>query len=54
VEVERFTRKTWLCKKCFQGNVWFTSDETFDGAYDRYHYHCRSCEFRWTVVHEVD
>ena len=29
-------------------------DETYDGAYDRYHYHCRTCGFRWSVVDETD
>ena len=44
----------WPCKQCGEKNVYFTSDETFDGAYDRYHYHCHSCGKRWTVVDECD
>ena len=32
----------------------YTSDETFDGAYDRYHYICNKCGKSWTVVDEVD
>jgi DNA-directed RNA polymerase subunit M/transcription elongation factor TFIIS len=44
----------WPCKSCGKGQVWFTTDETFDGAYDRYHYHCRACGKRWSVVSEVD
>ncbi len=44
----------WPCKHCKVADVWFTSDETFDGAYDRYHYRCHSCGKQWTVVDETD
>lgn len=46
--------KPWPCKKCSEPTVWYTSDETYDGAYDRYHYRCRSCGLQWSVVDEVD
>jgi len=46
--------KDWPCKFCKEPTVFFTSDETYDGAYDRYHYHCHSCEKIWTVVAEYD
>jgi len=44
----------WPCKYCKQPTVFHTTDETFDGAYDRYHYHCHSCGSRWTIVDECD
>lgn len=44
----------WPCKYCKVPDVWYTSDETFDGAYDRYHYHCHACGARWLVVAEFD
>jgi transposase-like protein len=44
----------WHCKFCGKENVWFTSDETWDGAYDRYHYSCRDCGKQWSVVAETD
>lgn len=46
--------KAWECKHCGAPRVWYTSDETWDGAYDRYHYHCHACGKRWTVVDETD
>jgi DNA-directed RNA polymerase subunit M/transcription elongation factor TFIIS len=53
-EKERYSSPIWPCKKCKAKTVWYTSDETYDGAYDRYHYHCHSCGFRWTVIDETD
>lgn len=55
---ERHAKKSngegWECKHCKEPNVWYTSDETYDGAYDRYHYHCHSCGKQWTVVGDYD
>jgi hypothetical protein len=44
----------WPCKYCGLLDIWYTTSETFDGAYDRYYYHCRDCDKRWTVVDETD
>ena len=51
---EKYTHDKWPCLKCHKTTVWYTSDETFDGAYDRYHYYCHSCGYRWSVTDETD
>lgn len=42
------------CKFCGSSNLWYYMDETFDGAYDRYNYHCHDCNKEWRVVDECD
>ncbi len=42
------------CKKCDSGDVWYTTGETHDGAYDTYNYHCHACSYKWRVVAEID
>jgi DNA-directed RNA polymerase subunit M/transcription elongation factor TFIIS len=44
----------FLCKQCKGDTVWYTTDTTFDEAYDRYHYNCTRCKFTWIVVDESD
>lgn len=48
------TGEGWKCTWCLAPTVYFTTDETHDGAYDIYNYHCHSCGKRWRVVDEVD
>lgn len=45
---------SFLCKKCLSNDVWYTTGETWDGAYDTYNYRCHSCGYRWRVVSEID
>jgi DNA-directed RNA polymerase subunit M/transcription elongation factor TFIIS len=51
---EVYTHDTFKCKKCGEADVYYTSEETYDGSQDRYYYHCHSCEFRWRVVTDYD
>lgn len=44
----------FLCKYCQSDDLWYTTSETLDGAYDKYHYHCHACTKKWTVVDECD
>lgn len=42
------------CKHCGSGDLWYTTGETYDGAYDTYNYHCHACTKQWRVVAETD
>lgn len=44
----------WPCKKCHKKPVVFYTDETYDGAYDRHNYLCKSCGYEWRIVLEYD
>lgn len=42
------------CRSCKSGDLWYSTDETSDGAYDIHRYHCHSCGHRWSVTIEID
>lgn len=36
------------CRKCESKDIEFYEVESFDGAFDEYHYHCKGCGRYWT------
>jgi len=42
------------CGQCGSNDIWYTTGETSDGAYDTYSYHCHGCGRQWRIVDECD